>query len=134
MKKTKITVTGQDVQVDVKKKSSKKSPDAGFNIEEMLTNPKEKDLVDLALIMKDFKKTAAYKYLELRNFNEIKRLIRLGPTGNETAERLLGKLQGLLDQVEGSTKGVIVSGEIAKQSIERKADKESNLEEINFTR
>ena len=121
MKKTKISVTGEDKTINFKgkKQSAMKDSSAGFNIEEMLKHPNAKDLADLGIMMRDFQKTAAYKYLEARCFQEIKRTIKTGPVPGETVDRTFGRLQGILDCFEGTIKGTIISGAIAKSNIEK---------------
>lgn len=114
MKKLKITVSGKAGEVKVKKPSIKDPEGSGLYIQNMLDKPKEKDLLELAKVMSEFKKTLTYKYLELRNTQEMKRLIKNGPAANENWEILGGRLQGLLDQFEGPIKGTIMAGELVK--------------------
>lgn len=124
-KKTlKYSVTGASHDIPVGKRKAKPIPaDKGMNITAMLERPKESDLIDFMVLMEDFKKTPAYRYLLERNTNELKRLIRVGPQAGENWDTLGGKLQGMLDSFEGAIKGVIING----QKLKERKKAESNL-------
>lgn len=123
--KIKISVSGGDVNV---KGPKAKKEDAGFDIKKMFIEHKSGDIIDFGSIMKEFKNTAAYKILETRNFNEIKRLIFIGPTSICNAEQLCGRLKGLLDGFEAAIEEFILNANniVNQEKLRKKQDKEKD--------